>query len=187
MQKTRILITLIASLITTIAVAKPAPRLPIPLPPLRPVVQSSTVPPLATALQSIIAGGTAKIIADLQSMDSVASIVDPNSTAPPPNNLWNPYAHACAAPAIAWLQSIPSISSVPTPSGSGGILTTIVVAGADLQATQDFISKITVTGIPASLHMACDPFVMWIVRQPASIQANLTVDIANFMALFQKS
>lgn len=180
----RILTILITTLITTAAIAKPAPRL---FPPVRPVQPSIGVPPLASALQNIIAHGTAKIIADLQSMDSVASVVDPNSTAAPPNNVWNPYAHACATPAIAWLQSIPSVSSVPTPTGSGGILTTIVVAGADLQATQDFISKITVTGIPASLHMACDPFVMWIVRQPVSIQANLTADIANFMALFQKS
>jgi len=145
-----------------------------------------TFPGFGQALQSLIGKGVAKVIADLQSMDSVAGVVDPNSPYPAPDNVWNPYAHACATPAIAWLKSLPSEGSVPKPAGQGGVLTTIVVAGADLQATQDFIAKLEANGIPPSLHMACDPFVAWILRTPARLQATASADLVNFLALFQR-
>ena len=143
-------------------------------------------PSFAGALQGLLSGGVAKIVADLRSMDSVAGAVDPNSTYPAPDNVWNPYAHACAAPAIAWLNTLPSQGSVPKPAGPGGVLTDIVVLGANLQATQDFVAKLTATGIPPSLHMACDPFVMWIVRSPARIQSTFSADLTNFLTLFQR-
>lgn len=153
----------------------------------------------AQALQNIISDGTTKIIADLQSMDSVAgatvcggtgqtacsaAILAANGGSGPV--YWNPYAHACAGPAIAFLQSIPSVADVPKPTGPGGILTTAIVAAADLQATQNFVTALTANGIPASLHAACDPLVVWAMRQPATIRADFGGDLINLLTLFQK-
>src|SRR5574337_245545 len=147
---------------------------------------SPRAPSFPSAVQDLIKQGVDKIVGDLTTMDTVAGAIDPNSTAAPPDNVWNPYAHACVAPAVAWLKSWPSPSAVPKPTGPGGVLTAIVVAGAKLQATQEFVAKLTADGVPPAVHIACDPFVMWIMRLPASVQANLGADLANFVTLFQK-
>jgi len=125
-----------------------------------------------------------QIIADLKSMDSVAGAVNPDSPYPAPYNIWNPYAHACAAPAIAWLQSFPSKTTVPAPTPPGGVLTTIVVAGAQIDALQGFIGKLVSNGIPPGVRIGCDSFVQWILRSPARVQANITADVAAFITLF---
>jgi len=125
-----------------------------------------------------------QIIADLKSMDSVAGAINPDSPYPAPYNVWNPYAHACAAPAIAWLQSFPSKTTVPAPTPPGGVLTTIVVAGAQIDALQGFISKLVSNGIPPGVRIGCDSFVQWILRSPARVQANITTDVAAFITLF---
>jgi len=125
-----------------------------------------------------------QIIADLKSMDSVAGAVNPDSPYPAPYNIWNPYAHACAAPAIAWLQSFPSKTTVPAPTPPGGVLTTIVVAGAQIDALQGFIGKLVSNGIPPGVRLGCDSFAQWILRSPARVQANITTDVAAFITLF---
>jgi len=125
-----------------------------------------------------------QIIADLKSMDSVAGAVNPDSPYPAPYNIWNPYAHACAVPAIAWLQSFPSKTTVPAPTPPGGVLTTIVVAGAQIDALQGFIGKLVSNGIPPGVRIGCDSFVQWILRSPARVQANIMADVAAFITLF---
>ena len=131
-------------------------------------------------------GIIAKVIADLQSADSVAGAVNPNSTDAAPYNVWNPYAHQCAPVAISWLKEWPTAASVPKATGSGGVITSVVVSGANLQATQDFIGNLAATGIPPAVHTACDPFVMWVIRQPAALRANASADFVNFLTLFMK-
>jgi len=152
----------------------------------------ATVPTIAGVLNSIIAKGTAAIIADAQSADSVAGAPDPAN----PGNVLDPRAHMClagipgATPAIpgliAFLQSLPTPTAVPAATGSGGILTTVVVAQVNVTETQAFIQKLAATGFPASLHMACDSFAMSIINAPATLLSNAQSDLTDLVTLFAK-
>ena len=151
---------------------------------------------IAGVLSSIISQGTAKIIADAESADSVAGAPNPNSTATPQAVL-NPLAHAClagipgASPAIpgliSFLQSLPVPANIPAPTGSGGVLTTIVVAQVNIDETQAYVNKLAATGFPASLKLACSAWALSIINAPATLIGNLNSDFINLVTLFGKS
>ena len=147
----------------------------------------------ATILQSIISKGTADIIADAKSADSVAGAPNPMSTSTPPDVI-EPLAHTCLAgiPAasppipglIAWLGTLPQPSAVPSPTGPGGPLTSLVVAEANVDMGQAFVAQLTATGFPASLKIACAAWAQKIINTPVSLVSNVTSDLANLVTLF---
>lgn len=146
----------------------------------------SAIPTIPSVLNSIISKGTAAILADITSADSVAGAVDPNSTQAAPYNTYDPLAHLCFQEAIPFLTSLPSPATIPSPTGTGGIITTVVMAQVKLAQTQAFIAKLSATGFPPNLKYACSAFALSIINAPGTILANANSDFINFLTLFAK-
>lgn len=148
---------------------------------------------LIAQLNKLIQGGLTTVIADAQSADSVAGAADPLN----PGSVVEPVIHQClagipgATPAvpglISWLQNLPQPGSVPAPTGAGGAITTLVVGEATVDETQEFLAKLAVTGIPVSLHQACDSWALKLINSPATLLANANSDLVGFVSMFGKS
>ena len=124
-----------------------------------------------------------KIIADLQTLDTVAGAVNPKSTLTAPFNTYLPEAHMCIAAAVPWLQALPSLATLPTPKGDGGAFTTLGMAEIAADATQDFLNSLTAESLKP-IKIACAAWAQRVVTTPATLAANANKDLFSFLTIF---
>lgn len=150
-------------------------------------IASAAIPGLGDILTKIFNQGSSALLADMASADSVAGAVDPNSPNQPPYNVYQYNAHMCITAAQPWLTSaFGTPSSVPTPTGAGGILTTLVQAEVSVSTAQEFINKLVGNGIPSAVQFNCAAWAQQLIATPATVMANAQSDFINLITLFAK-
>ena len=171
LHKLTIAIALLATLTAGGARAAPAalPRAVFAIDPLR-------------AIMTKIAQLQGKIVAELKTMDALASTPISGSTATPPD-IWDPYAHACLPTLITFIQSTPTPASLPTPPAGSAIgpLVSFELTRLKLIGIDDFVTSINQRGFPASLKMACAAYISDIKGLPFQLSTDIN---ANLVALF---
>jgi hypothetical protein len=123
-----------------------------------------------------------KIIAELQTMDTMADTPVPGSAATPPD-IWDPYAHQCLPALISFLQSTPTPASVPSPSGGAatGPLVAIELSRLKLIGIEDFVAEINQRGFPAQLKIACAAYVADIKDLPFRLSTDTNANLLGLL------
>ena len=138
-----------------------------------------------TTIGNLIKNGlVGTVISDLQTIDTVANVVNPASTLPAPYNTFLPEAHQCVAIAVPFLQGLPSLQAIPKPTGPGGVFTAIGMAQIKLNAVQGFLSTLSTTSL-LPLKRGCAAWAQDIVLAPSEITANVSADTINFITMFR--